>query len=112
MKELFLDIMLAVILIAVVAAAAILPSVAKPESGAVQQKDEAEFSFDDTFVVFVQGEGVSAPGRYTFAYGTTYGELFSVAGVREVPPEFDCNARVRMTDAVLVDGEYVLYLIL
>lgn len=111
MKGLFTDILLIICLIAVLAAA-VLPSVAEPKANAVLQKEEAEFSFDGTFDVIVLGENVSAPGRYTLEYGATYGELFSVAGVQEIPAGFDCNARVRMTDAVLVDGEYVLYLIL
>lgn len=112
MKGLFTDILLVFCLIAVLAAVAILPSVAEPKTNAVLQKKEAEFSFDGTFDVIVQGDIVSAPGRYTFEYGATYGELFSVAGVQEIPSGFDCNARVCMRDAVLIDGEYVLYLIL
>ena len=112
MKELFLDIMLIICLVMVLASAAILPTVAEPKMDSFRQSDERKFSFDKAFDVIVQGENVSAPGRYTLEYGATYGELFSVAGVQEIPSGFDCNARVRMTDAVLIDGEYILYLIL
>ena len=111
MREFIADLLLLACLIMVVAAA-ILPSVAVPESEAVYQRGESAIPYGDTFDVIVQGEGVAAPGRYTFAYGVTYGEMFSVMGLSEVPDGFDGAARVRMTDAVLLDGEYVIYLVL
>ena len=112
MREFIADLLLLACLIMVVAAAAILPSVAVPESEAVYQRGESAIPYGDTFDVIVQGEGVAAPGRYTFAYGVTYGEMFSAMGLSEVPDGFDGAARVRMTDAVLLDGEYVIYLVL
>ena len=94
-----------------VAAVSLLPSLAPPKAGATREQADAELPYEAVLTVVVQGNDVGKPGTYRIPYGCTYGELFALA---EVGPTsaYDAEAPVSFADAVLVGGEYYIYLVL
>ena len=95
----------------IVAAASLLPPLSAPALDAAHRSVEEEISFDGSVRVVVQGACVGKPGSYRVPFGCTYGELFALAEVEQVPAGIDPGAEIPFSDAVLADGEYCVYLV-
>ncbi|HIY45181.1 MAG TPA: hypothetical protein H9731_01565 [Candidatus Borkfalkia excrementipullorum] len=95
-----------------VAAVALLPALAPPKAGAVRESTSENLEYDASFTAIVQGSCVGRPGAYRLPYGCTYGELFALAAVSAPPAEYAADAPVSFADAVLIGGEYYIYLVL
>lgn len=111
MKYLKKGLMLAVFL-GVVAAIALLPVATTPSGLPIKTRTSAEIVYAPAMHVIVQGDCVSNPGAYTLPFGSTYRELFCVAGVVDPPSKIDAEAKIAYDDVVLIDGTYYIYLVL
>lgn len=98
-------------LLLIAAAAALLPSVAPPRETPVWERTQAQGEYDAVLHVIVQGEGVGKPGVYNVPYGCTYGELFELAQAEE-SERYDADRPVSFSGAVLIGGEYYIYLVI
>ena len=111
MKGRLLAAVAAAALVLIVAAAALLPSPAPPRTEGLGGKTHSAAAYDDTLNAVVFGENVLHEGRtFRVPYGCTYGELFALAGAEDVAG-YDLQAPLSFADAVLLGGEYYLYIV-
>lgn len=110
MKTLLGKIALFGALLLAAAAVSLLPSLAPPKADATREGTGASLQYKAEYTVVVQ-ESDGGYGTYRVPYGCTYGELFALASV-EPPAGYDLCAPVSFADAVLVGGEYYIYLVL
>ena len=82
------------------------------QAGGVVYARAAVRPFDGYLYAIVQGEGVAFPGSYRIPHGTTYGELFALAGYAGSSP-YPLDEAVRLgEDAVLgEDGVWRAYIV-
>ncbi len=99
------------IFITAVALAAFLSAGAPPKKEPLYHAVEGELAFDDAINVLIQGDSVGSPGAYRLPRRSTYGELFALANVRE-NDAYDPQDYIRFEDAVLLGGEYYVYIVL
>lgn len=99
--------------VAVCVAVALLPALAPPKQEGLLTPVRQSAPFDGYFYAIVQGEGVAFPGSYRIPHGTTYGELFALAGYAGNSP-YPLDEEVRLgEDAVLgEDGVWRAYIVL
>ena len=99
------------IFITAVALAAFLSAGAPPKKEPLYHAVEGEWAFDDAINILIQGDSVGSPGAYRLPRRSTYGELFALANVRE-NDAYDPQDYIRFEDAVLLGGEYYVYIVL
>lgn len=93
-------------------AVALLPAIAPPKQEGLFTLVRQSAPFDGYLYAIVQGEGVAFPGSYCIPHGTTYGELFALAGYAGSSP-YPLDEAVRLgEDAVLgEDGVWRAYIV-
>ncbi len=98
--------------VAICAAVALLPALSPPRQEGFASPVRQSAPFDGYLYAVVQGEGVAFPGSYRIARGTTYGELFALAGFSGSSP-YPLEEEVRLgEDAVLgEDGIWRAYIV-
>lgn len=91
--------------VAIACAAALLPAPVSPRTEGLAVPVGQEAPYGGEICVLIRGDGVAFPGSYALPYGTTYGELFALAGFAGESP-YPADAPVRYgEDAVLgADG--------
>ena len=110
MQALFRKIALFGALLLAAASVSLLPSFAPPKADATREEAGVTLQYKAEYTVVVQ-ENEGGYGTYRVPYGCTYGELFALASV-EPPAWCDLDAPVSFADAVMVGGEYYIYLVL
>ena len=111
MKKIFVDCIIGFGCLVLIACVALLPATAPPNTEKIYKDVHISSLYEGEVCVWIMGEGVKKPGMYRMPYGSTYGDLFTLA-------EADCSTiynpadKIAFTDVVLIDGEYCIYLVI
>ncbi len=110
-NKLLVDVLIGIGCLLIVACVALSRAEAPPRTDKLYSDIDITDSYDGEICVWIQGEGVENPGMYRLPYGSTYGDLFLLARA-EGSTVYDPSDRISFADAVLIGGEYCIYIVI
>lgn len=95
----------------ILAAAALLPSLAALREEPVSAGYAEQFSAESLVRVIVRGDASADGVQMLVPYGSTYGEVFALAGVAGDTAGYDLFAPLSFEDAYVIGGELCFYIV-